>query len=337
MIPIGTIFPVPFDIQSGLPLSNTWSPEARNDTSNGTLYIAADFWDRDHTVSCTFPCAILFPPFITTTTWFPPPITYTTLGKTISTTVPPHTTEQIRISRTTVESRKPTQTISPSPAKRPLCFTLPLTHVRICPPDLLPFPPPIPVVTIIPVPPGGKPGPTNVNNQPTPDQEQEEDEEDDEEDEDGGLCYPILVGDDGLGGDGDLGNDGESGGSSGEGIDDSYPGAGGDHNSGAYTTTFGGAGFGNPTTSTSTTTVTQTEVGTVAPHTSFTYSFGPHGETTVVCESLGSATISTITLPSCAGSSTTITSTPTTPSSPPPGQTVHWAMYQKEERTMECM
>ncbi|KAF6843019.1 LysM domain-containing protein [Colletotrichum musicola] len=71
-----------------------------------------------------------------------------------------------------------------SPNCKPLCitFTIPIVNIQVkfglCPPDLKSFPPPIPNVAIIPVPLGGKPGPTTPGNKPSEEQEQEEDDED---------------------------------------------------------------------------------------------------------------------------------------------------------------
>lgn len=179
LIPIGTTFPIPLLVPPGLPLSNTWSPEADGDydNGNGTLYLVPDFWDGPRSVWCSYPCTLVFPPITSTTTWTPPVITYKTDKSSASTTIPPYTTELIRISRTTVERRnQPTSTaahiILPLPHPKPLCFRLPLIRVKICPPKLRPFPPPVPPVTIIPIPPGTKPEPTNKDNKATPEEEE---------------------------------------------------------------------------------------------------------------------------------------------------------------------
>lgn len=174
LIPIGTIFPIPFIIPPGLPLSNTWSPVLSED-KNGTLYLVGDFWSGNHSVFCSYPCTLVFPPLTTSTTWTPPIITYQIQSTTTSTIIPPYTTELIRVSKTTVQRELPakaTHTIDPKPHPKPLCFRLPLIGIRLCPPELKPFPPPVPTVTIIPIPPGGKPGPTAPGNRPTPEEEQ---------------------------------------------------------------------------------------------------------------------------------------------------------------------
>lgn len=115
---------------------------------------------------------------------FPPITTAVTSGTITSTTtwIPPvQSSEKIRISSTTVSSdpgSQPTKIIFPLPALKPLCikFTIPIIGVTItiglCPPSISPFPPPIPGITIIPVPPGGKAGPTTPDNLPTPDEEE---------------------------------------------------------------------------------------------------------------------------------------------------------------------
>lgn len=199
-IPAGSSFPFPFVVPAGLPFSDTYTPDDNKDSdNNGTLYIISDFWDRDHTVSCLYPCTIVFPPSVTTTTWTPPPITTTVSGQTITFTIDVQTTEKVRISKTTVTSdqgSQPTKTILPLPALKPLCidFTIPIVNIHVkfglCPPDLSPFPPPIPPVTIVPVPPGGKSGPTNEPNEPSEDQKEEEDEED----EDSPVCPYVAPG-----------------------------------------------------------------------------------------------------------------------------------------------
>ncbi|KAJ3493593.1 hypothetical protein NLG97_g4634 [Lecanicillium saksenae] len=296
LIPIGTIFPAPFMIPPGLPLSNTWSPEARDGNTNGTLYIISDFWDQQHTVSCLFPCTLLFPPLPTRTTWTVPVITYDEDSREKTTTVPPYTTQKIRISRTTVLAGQPTQIIKPKPAKKPLCFIIPIINIRICPPDLRPFPPPIPDVTIIPIPPGGKPGPTNAGNRPSPEEEQEEEEEEEEE-------RSCTIGFD----DGEYDDDESTGG-------DSYPGAGSDNGPGddSYTTTFGGAGFGKPLT----TTVTVTPTAAPSP-TPYTYSYGANDETTAVCPTMTTVRFGWAVLPTCVGSVSSTVVTPTSTATQP--------------------
>ncbi|KAL4937116.1 hypothetical protein BDV06DRAFT_227257 [Aspergillus oleicola] len=195
IIPRGTRFKFPFEIPPGLQLSDTASEEFADDDddqgTDGVLYIISDFWERPHTVSCHFPCTMMFPPITTTSTWTPPPFTTSTDGETETITPPVHTTQKIRISKHTVQSSTdspPTKTIGPTPGPDPLCVKMSVPvlgdiQVGICPPSIDPFPPDVPDVTIVPVPPGGKPGPTNPANKPSEDQEDEEEEEDDEEDD----------------------------------------------------------------------------------------------------------------------------------------------------------
>lgn len=232
LVPIGTIFPFPFIIPPGLPLSDTWSDS--HDNGNNTLYLPDGFWDGSRTITCSFPCAIVFPPITTRSTWTPPPIPVRTKSTTTTTIIPPFTTGRIKVSRTVVSS-KASQTIFPTPGPKPMCFKLPLLKIKLCPPAIQPFPPPVPPVVVIPVPPGGKPGPTTPDDEPTEDEKQEEEEEEEEK----GTCALALDnGDDGAGGD-DGGDDG--------GYDESYPGAGKDHQPDGYTDPGTGGGGGNPT------------------------------------------------------------------------------------------
>ncbi|KAH8895965.1 pectin lyase-like protein [Thozetella sp. PMI_491] len=255
-VPTGTTFPFPFVVPAGLPFSDTFTPEENRDGDgvNGTLYLPSDFWEGDHIVTCPFPCTIIFPPSITTTTWDPPPITTTVSSQVITVTVTRQTTEKVRVSKTTVTSEpssQPTKTIRPVPAPKPLCidFTIPIVNIHVkfglCPPELRPFPPPIPEVTIIPVPPGGKPGPTTPENKPSEDQEEEEDQEDSE----GPVC-PYLP---------QYADPDEYYDTSLNGVDpfaadvydpdtDSYPGLGGGNGGG--TSSGPGAGTGSPTSTT---------------------------------------------------------------------------------------
>jgi hypothetical protein len=177
IVPIGTIFPVPFSIPKGFPLSNTWSPDPEDDSEeDGSLiYLPGDFWTGPFSVSCSFPCTLVFPPVTTTTSWDPPPFVATASGVTTTVDPPLYTTQLIRVSKTTVTSAagsSPTKTIQPEPADKPMCFTLDLIIIKIeiCPPKLDISLPPLPKVSIGPLPPGGKPGPTTQNNKPTPDQ-----------------------------------------------------------------------------------------------------------------------------------------------------------------------
>lgn len=198
IIGTGTAFPVPFNIPAGQPFSDTFTPhEYKDDGSNATLYIVSDFWEKPHTVFCNYPCTLVFPPYTTTSTWTPTPLT-TVVSETEFTTVfPPVTTQKIKISKTTVqttESSSPTIIIAPIINPKPICITgtIPILDITVkigmCPPVIDPFPPiiPIPVVTIKPPPPGTLPGPINPGNLPTPDQEDTED--DDEEEQDPDVC-----------------------------------------------------------------------------------------------------------------------------------------------------
>ncbi|KAH9223997.1 pectate lyase superfamily protein-domain-containing protein [Leptodontidium sp. 2 PMI_412] len=226
ILPSGTIFLFPFVIPPGLGLSNTYTPSATGDDEDGdlTMYIITTFWEGPHTVSCSYPCTLLFPPSTTRSTWTPRPITTSRDGVTETITLPVQTVLSIRISKTTVtssEGSSPTKIIFPVPAPRPLCFkiTLPFLGtitIGFCPPKINPFPPPIPEVTVIPVPPGKKPGPTTKNNKPAAEHEQEEEEEEEEEDEDesGGTCpVPPYLDDEGFSDDFSFDPDEEDGGS----------------------------------------------------------------------------------------------------------------------------
>lgn len=176
VIPRATTFPFPFLVPNGLPLSDKWSPTAEGQ-SNGTLYIIPNFWDGDHSVRCQYPCTILFPPATKITTWTPPPFTFSTTGWTTTVTPPVITTALIRISKLTVTSdpgSPATKVVAPVPGPKPLCIPIYIiiTTIYICPPALFPFPPPLPMVTIGPLPPGGRSHPVNEPNKPTPEQEQ---------------------------------------------------------------------------------------------------------------------------------------------------------------------
>ncbi|KAK0648213.1 hypothetical protein B0T16DRAFT_444342 [Cercophora newfieldiana] len=215
VVPIGFIFPIPFIIPRGLPLSDLWSDDGQNDDTNGTLYLPPGFWAGDRKVSCYYPCTLVFPPLTTTTTWDPPSVTVTTSGRTTTTDPPPYTTEWISISKTTIasDSGSPeTRVVQPSPAPKPLCFTLDLIIIKIqlCPPELKPFPPPVPSITIFPPPPGQRP---EQDNKPTPEQQQSEEIEDEE---DYGVCLLVDVLDDE-----DYWDSSDS--------DNTYPGAGADN------------------------------------------------------------------------------------------------------------
>ncbi|EEY19831.1 glucan 1,3-beta-glucosidase [Verticillium alfalfae VaMs.102] len=186
-VPAGTVFTFPLIVPAGLPFSDKYTPEEnQDDDDSGALYLPADFWEGEHTVSCRYPCTIVYPPSATTTTWIPPPLTTVVSSQTITFTVEKQTTEKVHISKTTVKTEsgsQPTVIVAPVPAPKPLCisYTIPVVNIKVkfglCPPDLKPFPPPIPKVTIIPVPPGGKPGPTTPGNKPSEEQEQQEDDE----------------------------------------------------------------------------------------------------------------------------------------------------------------
>ncbi|KAJ6790315.1 hypothetical protein PWT90_11148 [Aphanocladium album] len=334
LVPIGAIFPVPFLIPPGLPLSDTWSPDARNNTGNRTLYLIPGFWNGPHTIKCQFPCTIVFPPMTTSTSWSPPPITIGSDPTKTTTTIPPYTTELIKISRTTVETQKsqPTQTIYPKPGRKPLCFKLPIVKIRICPPAFKVFPPPVPPVTILPIPPGGKPEPTNTNNEPTPEEEQEEEEDDDEEEEES-LCMAGPYSDDSDGADGA--------------GDDSYPGAGTDNTPDDYQTP--GAGIGRPSTSiitatktvtvTPTVTVTNDVTITVAPTDYYKFTSTRGSGDTVVCQSSGVIDFFGEKISTCEGERSVIPRTTTSeppPPPPPPAQTIAWGWFQKVTITPSC-
>ncbi|KAM0279315.1 hypothetical protein ACHAQH_004662 [Verticillium albo-atrum] len=186
-VPPGTTFVFPLIVPGGLPFSDKFTPEENKDSDdNGVLYLPADFWEGEHTVSCKYPCTIVYPPSATTTTWIPPPRTTVISSQTITFTVEKQTTEKVHVSKATFRTEsgsQPTVIVAPVPASKPLCisYTIPIVNIKVkfglCPPDLKPFPPPIPQVAIIPVPPGGKPGPTTPGNKPSEEQEQQEDEE----------------------------------------------------------------------------------------------------------------------------------------------------------------
>ncbi|KAG7117994.1 Glucan 1 like protein [Verticillium longisporum] len=186
-VPAGTVFTFPLIVPAGLPFSDKYTPEEnQDDDDSGALYLPSDFWEGEHTVSCRYPCTIVYPPSATTTTWIPPPLTTVVSSQTITFTVEKQTTEKVHISKTTVRTEsgsQPTVIVAPVPAPKPLCisYTIPIVNIKVkfglCPPDLKPFPPPIPKVTIIPVPPGGKPGPTTPGNKPSEEQEEQEDDE----------------------------------------------------------------------------------------------------------------------------------------------------------------
>lgn len=273
LVPIGTTFPVPFLIPPGLPLSDTWTDDWRN---NDTIFLPATFWDQAHTVTCNDPCAIIFPPSTTITTWTPSVITYVTKSTTTSTTIPPYTTQSITISRTKVSRTQPTQTIHPKPGQKPYCFKIPIIGRLLCPPKLDPFPPPIPPVTLVPVPPGGKPGPT----------------EEPKEEDSCSLDLPDFDIGDGVG--------------SSNGYDDSYPGAGRDI--GRRNTPNPGAGTGTPQTQTVTVQPTKKPTpSTTSPATPSSYTvFGPNSVYTLVCETSTSTRMAGYPVTLCAGSTTVI-------------------------------
>ena len=181
IIPMGYIFSFPFEIPPGLVLSDTSSgvyADDDDDRTDGVLYITDDFWEGPHTVSCSYPCTLLYPPITTTTTWTPSTFVTSSGSKSATITPPVQTTEKIRIYKQTVSSEKdsePTKVTGPVPAPDPLCVqvTVPvLGTIRfgLCPPQIKPYPPDVPKVTVKPVPPGGKPGPTNPANKPSDDQ-----------------------------------------------------------------------------------------------------------------------------------------------------------------------
>jgi hypothetical protein len=161
VIPGQSGFPLPFVIPNGLPLSNKWSPTTENQ-GNGTLYIIPGFWNSQHTARCQYPCTMLFPPVTKTTTWIPPPATFSTTGWTTTVTPPSDPGSQA------------TKVVAPVPAVKPLCIPVNVvtTTIYIFPPDINPFPPVIPMVTIGPVPPGGRPEPVSNPNKPSPEQQQ---------------------------------------------------------------------------------------------------------------------------------------------------------------------
>ncbi|KAL2060471.1 hypothetical protein VTL71DRAFT_9502 [Oculimacula yallundae] len=219
VVSAGTIFLFPFVIPPGLSLSNLYTPGADDSGDDYTMYIITTFWEGPHTVSCSYPCTVLFPPLVVTSTWTPRPFVTSKDGQTETVTIPVQTTQRIRISKTTIKSSdgsSPTKVIFPIPAPKPLCIkiTLPILGTitfGLCPPKLDPFPPKIPDVTIIPVPPGKKPGPTMYKNVPSQDHKDEEKEEEDEDegpeestcsDSDPDSPFVDIPGDDSNGGSG---------------------------------------------------------------------------------------------------------------------------------------
>ncbi|OBT40386.1 hypothetical protein VE00_10085 [Pseudogymnoascus sp. WSF 3629] len=260
VIPGWTVFPFGLAIPKGLTLGSTTTAGQIEDQDqyNQTMYLAATFWDKP-TATCSYPCTLVFPPIITTTTWTVGPIITTVSGSSTTIILPPFTTKKIRISTTVVTSASgssPTKTFSPLPAPKPLCLKITVPFLGtltfgLCPPSLSPFPPSVPEVKIIPVPPGGAPGPINSQNKPSPDQKDSENEEndDDDEDEEGPQSCGLEE------------YDGSE-----EDFDDDWL-----ESPGAATT---GAGIGNPGTSvvTVTATVTSTTVSTVVVITTVTNS-----------------------------------------------------------------
>lgn len=180
VIPVGTIFDIPFEIPAGLRLSSRASWDGSiSDITTVKMYIITTFWEQEHlTVTCSYPCTFLLPPYPVITTWTPPLITTTIDGTSYTVTPPVMTTEKIRIPEMTVTSEagsSPTKTVRPG-SGGPMCphITIHLLLIditfQLCPPSPVPFPT-IPLVTIVPVPPGGAPGPTNPANKPSQDQE----------------------------------------------------------------------------------------------------------------------------------------------------------------------
>lgn len=165
IVSIGTIFPVPFLIPKGLPLSDTWSSGQSDDSGvNGTvLYLPGDFWVGPKSVSCSFPCTLVLPPVTTTRTFDPPPFVITTSGVTTTVDPPIRTTELVPVSKITVTSdpgSSPTKTIQPQPADKPVCspLNLGIVTIKICPLAINSLPS-LPQISTGPLPPGGKPGP----------------------------------------------------------------------------------------------------------------------------------------------------------------------------------
>ncbi len=109
IIPSGTSFLFDFKIPPGASLSDAYPPGEGDDDNNELMYITSTFWDGPHTVSCSYPCRFLLPPFTTRSTWTPTPFR-TTIGTTSATVSPPvQETQPIRISAITVTSdSKPT-------------------------------------------------------------------------------------------------------------------------------------------------------------------------------------------------------------------------------------
>jgi hypothetical protein len=142
-------------------------------------------------------------------------------------------------------------------------------------------------VTIIPVPPGGKPGPTTPDNEPP------------EEEEDPKSCPKNF----------DLSGNGNGD----DYYDDSYPGAGQDHQPPNYTAP--GAGVGKPKTVTVTVTPTETVTVTqditstvvVTPTNPYPYTWSnPYETNTIICESSTITNIAGYQLTQCAGKRSTI-------------------------------
>lgn len=181
MLPVGTTFNFPFIMPAGLSLSDRFTPrEDETELQNDKLYLTSTFWDGPKTVTCTFPCIIVFPPWTTTTTWAPAPYTLISSGVTTTVPIPPFTSELIKFKSTTISSTSESdssQTLLPIPLPKPLCVkvVLPILgqiQVGICPPKLDPFPPAIniPTVTVVK---GTVPGPTPVANEKSKEQKEQ--------------------------------------------------------------------------------------------------------------------------------------------------------------------
>lgn len=185
----GSIFQYRFGIPPGLLLvggeeHDNYEEESESNDGTVTLYIVSTFWQTPgpYSASCNSPCKLVFPPLTKTTTWTPPPFVTTLGASSTSVILPPYTTQKIQLTPVVIESTtgaSPTKVIKPLPGLKPLCITVTLPILGtitfgLCPPNIQPFPPPVPFVTIFPPPPGIKPGPTNVENRPTPDQEKSE-------------------------------------------------------------------------------------------------------------------------------------------------------------------
>lgn len=176
-------------------------------------------------------------------------------------------------------------------------------------------------MVVIPVPPGGKPGPSPPGNQPT-EEEQEEEDEEDEEDE---TCQIDL----GSPNDDDYGDDGG----------DSYPGAGRDNQPANYTPP--GAGVGTPTTTTATTTdngwfddTPETVTVTIIDDPwKYTSRDDMHG-TIWGCESSVTSKWLDATVTNCAGSSGVVTTHPEAIPTPEPRKFVY---YGRRDHVAECV